>query len=784
MTFLLGKWLHAMNRQAGNGPRHPRRAKRTPPRFTPRLEALEDRCLLSGGVLLTPSEAAPQLVGEPITWTAAASDLGANPVYQFRVGPENGPLRVVRDFSLTNSFTWTPMEEGTYDIQVIAKQGFNATGTESADALDVVNSRVTGAEAVITPTANPLVALYSVPPTQPGPGAHGAVHVEFAVAGDNPSWRSTNDLPSLPGESTNFFVAGMLPSTTYEMRDVFSDGTTSAPLLFTTGSIPSTVNLPSITVPQPPGPGSDLQQDLIFQQLGRPAQGFPNPYVTDLTGQVVWYYDLSQAGFKSGVPAMGADLVPGGTVLVTGADSRAPFTFSQDVLREIDLAGDPLRETNLDAVNAQLTAMGYDVITSLTHDVQRLPNGQTAVIGLTERTVNINGTPTNYVGADVIVLDENFQVSWVWDSFDHLDVNRGPVLGETVQSGVVDPEAAVPNLPAVDWLHANAVAWSPEDGNLTLSLRNQDWVIKIDYENGEGDGHVLWRLGQGGDFTVNSTDPNPWFSAQHDAHYIDDHTLIVFDDGDTRRASDPTADSRGQVWKIDENTMTATLVFNADLGNYSDALGSAQRLANGDYSFDSGRQGTAPHQIGQAIEVRPDGSKAYVLQVSVPLYRAFRIQTLYAGISDQLAGGGERSDGGDRASAGDAGPSLANPTGNGQDGGAAAPADGATPGGLRVELPPAFQGLDVALANFAPTDPFRVVSPAFALNFGESSRETPPALDGLARAAGQIPPNPISPVFFGPADGTPTTPTGESQDAVDQIFAGLGDGTDDAPWTF
>ncbi|HVA47582.1 MAG TPA: aryl-sulfate sulfotransferase [Pirellulales bacterium] len=610
------------------------------------LERLEDRCLLSGdGVSLTPSGASPQLVGESITWTAATADLGAAPVYQFRVGPEHGPLHVVRDFSLSNSFTWTPMEEGSYDIEVIAKQGFSATGTESADVLDVVNSRVTGAEAVITPTSNPLVALYSVPPTQPGPGPHGTVHVEFAVAGNSPSWQNTNDLPSLPGRSTNFLVAGMLPDTTYEMRDVFSDGAASSPLLFTTGAIPSTVKLPSITVPQPPGPGSDLDQGLVFQQLARSAQGLPQPYVTDLSGNVVWYYDPSQAGFKGGIPAMSADLLPGGTVLVTGADSRAPFPYSQDILREIDLAGDPVRETNLDAVNAQLTAMGYNNIDGFTHDATRLPNGQTAVIGLTERTVNINGTPTNYVGADIIVLDRNFQVAWVWDSFDHLDVNRGPVLGETVKPGVVDPDAAVPNLPAVDWLHANSVDWSPADGNLTLSIKNQDWVIKIDYRDGEGDGHVIWRLGQGGDFTVNSTDPNPWFSGQHDAHYIDDDTLIVFDDGDTRRASDPTADSRGQVWKIDQRTMTATLVVNADMGNYSDALGSAQRLSNGDYSFDSGRQGVAPHQIGQSIEVRPDGSKAYVLQVNAPLFRAFRIQSLYEGVSDQLAGESEATGG-------------------------------------------------------------------------------------------------------------------------------------------
>jgi hypothetical protein len=585
-------------------------------------------------VSLAPSEAAPQLVGERITWTATAADCGTAPVYQFSVAPHGESFRVVRDFSPSNAFAWTPMQEGAYDIEVTVKDGYQASETTSAVAVDAVASRVTGSEAVITPTLNPLVALYSAPPSSAG-----SVFVQFSVAGDSPSWRNTNTLPVVPGKSTNFFVAGMLPGTTYEMRDVFSDGTGSTPLFFTTGSLPTTLTFPTITVQQPPAAGSDLDQDMVFQQAARSAQGLPQPYATDLSGNVVWYYDPSQAGFNAGTPAIGASLVLGGTVLVTGADSRAPFTFSQDVLREIDLAGDSLRETNLDAINAQLTAMGHGVITSLTHDVERLPNGQTAVIALTERTVTINGTPTNYVGDDVVVLDANFQVAWVWDSFDHLDVNRGPVLGETVQAGVVDPDAAVPNLPAVAWLHVNAVALSPADGNLIISVRHQDWVVKIDYRNGAGDGHVIWRLGQGGDFTLNSADPSAWFSHQHDPHYIDDHTMILFDNGNTRRATNPNAHSRGQVWTLDETNMTATPVLNADLGNYSGRLGSAQRLSNGNYSFMSGAIGNPPPaQIGQTIEILPDGTKSYVLKVASPEYRAFRVRTLYEGIDDVLAG--------------------------------------------------------------------------------------------------------------------------------------------------
>src|SRR5262245_5170438 len=595
-----------------------------------RFETLEDRSLMSCTASLAPNDDSP-LVGDRVALTATAEDCGAAPIYQFSVAPHGGESRIVRDFSPSNSLAWTPMMEGNYDIQVIIKDGYVATETSAAVATEEVASRVTGSQAVVTPTANPLVALYSVPTS-----AAETVFIQFAVTGDDLQWRNTNLLPVVPGKSTNVFIAGMLPNTTYQMRHVFSDGTGSAPLSFTTGAIPSTVALPAITVPQPPGSGSDLAQDLIFQQFANPPGSFPNPYVTDLSGHLVWYYNLAQGGLKP-TTAMGGSLVEGGTVLLMGVGPNAPRSNSKDVLREIDLAGNTLRETNIAAVNAQLQAMGHDVIHSFTHDARRLPNGQTAVIGLTERTIDINGTPTNYVGTMIVVLDENFQVTWAWDGFDHLDIHRGPVLGEILQQGSTEPTSAVPLLPAVDWLHTNSVRWSPADQNLILSVRMQDWVVKIDYRNGAGDGHVVWRLGKGGDFTVNSTEASPWFSHQHDPQYADDGTLILFDNGNTRRAADPTAHSRGQVWMLDETAMTATLVHNVDGGNYSDRVGSAQRLSNGNFSFTSGAQG-APPFFGQSIEVLPDGTKTYVLQVGRGLYRSYRTRTLYQGIDDVLAG--------------------------------------------------------------------------------------------------------------------------------------------------
>jgi hypothetical protein len=340
------------------------------------------------------------------------------------------------------------------------------------------------------------------------------------------------------------------------------------------------LTFPTYTVVQPPGTQSDLDQDMIYHvapqsSLTLLGNKIPNPLATDLSGRVVWYFDPQQSGLGLTNFGAAATLRPGDTVLGFGNDVYS-VRNNRDVLREIDLVGDPVRETNIDAINAQLTALGQDIIYGFSHDAKLFPDGNIITQGITERVVNINGTPTNYIGNTIIVLNQDLQVVWAWNAFDHLDVNRGPVLGEVDHVGDPVPTAVVPNYPAVDWVLTNTVNYSPADGNLIMSIRNQEWVVKIDYRDGEGDGHVIWRLGKGGDFTVNSTDPNPWFSHQHDARYIDDSTIILFDNGNTRRAVDPNAHCCGQVWKLDEQNMTATLVLNADLGNYSDALGAAQ----------------------------------------------------------------------------------------------------------------------------------------------------------------------------------------------------------------
>src|SRR5262249_15180359 len=107
-------------------------------------------------------------------------------------------------------------------------------------------------------------------------------------------------------------------------------------------------------------------------------------------------------------------------------------------------------------------------------------------------------------------------------------------------------------------------------------------------------------------------------------------SLLLFDNGNARAAIDATAHSRGQLFQIDESNRVAKLVFNADVGSYSAAVGSAQLLPNGNYHFDSGfiidSSGTL---TSQSVEVSPSGQILYNIGFGAIDYRSFRMPDLY-----------------------------------------------------------------------------------------------------------------------------------------------------------
>ena len=55
-------------------------------------------------------------------------------------------------------------------------------------------------------------------------------------------------------------------------------------------------------------------------------------------------------------------------------------------IREIDLAGNTLRETTVGRINEQLAQLGkLDRIDAFHHEITRLPNGDTMLLGYIER---------------------------------------------------------------------------------------------------------------------------------------------------------------------------------------------------------------------------------------------------------------------------------------------------------------------------------------------------------------------------------------------------------------
>src|SRR4029077_13264892 len=178
--------------------------------------------------------------------------------------------------------------------------------------------------------------------------------------------------------------------------------------LFTTGMPPATLSIPAFTVRQAPGPGADLSRSLIYHNLAarpgaalsrsliypnraaRPAANAVNLLATDLSARLVWYYDPLASGLI-GIGLPGSAPLPNGTVLLGGRDSHRMLGLN--VLREIDLAGNPLRETNIDAANAQLRARGQETIYGFHHEFRRLPNGDIATLGWTQKTIFFGATP-------------------------------------------------------------------------------------------------------------------------------------------------------------------------------------------------------------------------------------------------------------------------------------------------------------------------------------------------------------------------------------------------------
>jgi arylsulfate sulfotransferase len=556
---------------------------------------------------LSPQTSAP--LGTKVVLVASVESVG--PVwFRFRARPIQGDFDIIRDFGPETVLPWTAAEkEGLYELEVAALE--RDTGEVSYSSILIeMTPRVTSGEAVITALDHPMVFLYSAGPCAPG----SLMSVEFR----GPAGRSTTT-PAKPCDgitTMNFYLAGLLAGSAYTANHrIRSGGTVElGPVLsFETAEVD--ISFSPNTVLQNAKAGNAYPV-MLHSSISQPSAA------TDLEGNLIWYYD-GEINFITRPEA-------GGRFLGIRENLRAGP--DQQVFRLFDLAGFMLKETNAARVSEQLSARGMRPITGFHHEARQLAGGKFLVLASTEQLMkDVQGEgEIDVLGDTILVFDAQLQLEWAWDAFDHLDVRRKATLGETCEplGGGCPPFFLAPV--ANDWLHGNSLQLTP-DGNILYSARHQDWLIKINYDHGQGSGAVLWRLGKDGDFQSVSSDASPWFSHQHDGGFADsDGSLTVFDNGNIRAYADPAGRSRGQMWKVNEAARQATLEVNADLGVYSFALGSAHKLPEGGFHFNIGWVPTTVPASARSVEVDASGKALFSLETArAPMYRSFRLKDLY-----------------------------------------------------------------------------------------------------------------------------------------------------------
>src|SRR5437016_2649900 len=499
---------------------------------------------------------------------------------------------LVNDIPNGNAMVGTVDSTGKYTAPsqtagITVSVGAKIQSPQLVSAYATVHTVVDSGE--VAATQHPQVARYTL-----NAPAGTQAFVQFGV-NTNYGLETWKQSPSGTGGPVEILVAGMRAFTQYHMRGViqFPDGTRffEKDLAFTTGGLQPS-DLPLVSAQTTPGktpqPRVELVDGILVPGVSGPA---PAIYATDLAANVLWWYKVNDGTPDDLVQPV--QLMPNGHFLISiGPTSQSslatpPAPGSINVLREIDLTGATIRELSIDDLNSRLATAGFGLHAQVVHhEALPLANGHwLTIVNAIRPFTDLPGFPgvTNVLGDDIVDLDASLQPVWIWSSFDHLDVNHHPMIFP-------------------DWTHANALVYLPKDGDLLLSMRHQNWILKIDYKNGSGTGAVLWKLGEGGDFKLmGGTDPSDWFYAQHGPSLIGTETpgglsITVMDNGNDRDftagvtcdtpAAPPCQYSTGGVYHIDETAKTATLMTHYMSSQFSAFGGFSKPLPNSNIEFD------------------------------------------------------------------------------------------------------------------------------------------------------------------------------------------------------
>jgi hypothetical protein len=200
------------------------------------------------------------------------------------------------------------------------------------------------------------------------------------------------------------------------------------------------------------------------------------------------------------------------------------------------------------------------------HDV--VVTGNTAImisyVAVMKDLSAIGGAPNTGV-LDNVVQEVDLRTGRVlfqWSALDHIDFSES-----------YRPPPRQAGQP-YDYLHVNALDVD-DDGNLLISCRRTNSVIKVDRKTGA----VMWRLG--GKRSTFKLAQGADFKLQHDADRQADGSISIFDNGEDRGYKA----SRGISLRLDTKTMTAKLRRSNrnPVSKLSSSQGNFQSLSHGHF---------------------------------------------------------------------------------------------------------------------------------------------------------------------------------------------------------
>lgn len=176
---------------------------------------------------------------------------------------------------------------------------------------------------------------------------------------------------------------------------------------------------------------------------------------------------------------------------------------------------------------------------------------------------------------ELVILTQDFNRDTVEDMCVVVDKDSGVIKRTIDLKPLLPREAAGGNrVSGSDWLHSNSIWFDEKTNSLSISGRNLDAIVNLDYDSGE----LNWILGDPEKWPVDMVEKYfftpvddgsdfEWFYAQHAASILPDGDVLIFDNGAWRNKFTekdiPAADkySRGVRYRLDMENKTVAQVY-------------------------------------------------------------------------------------------------------------------------------------------------------------------------------------------------------------------------------